>query len=367
MLERIYIENLKCFKKQFINFEKLTLLTGFNASGKSTTIQSLLLANQMTRHHQESPFIPLNGPIVKLGSVADVLNEDAKTREIKLIFEGSSDKISYNLDASERQKTFLKRHGIPTQASGTSALNNQIGNIIYLGALRHGVDDAFPTPENPDPIHADVGNHGQFAPWWLAEYSDEDVMPSRLHTNERAPTLRRQVNAWLSDIFPKCEVNAVKIPSTSLVKFELRTKNTEGWRRPANIGYGLSYAFPIVLASLLAKEGQILIIDSPEAHLHPQGQSKIGEFLARIASTGPQIVLETHSDHVVNGVRLAASKGNIGHEDIAIHFFKQELVSGENKTIITTPEVNADGTLSEWPTGFFDQSEIDMSTLAGWN
>lgn len=136
--------------------------------------------------------------------------------------------------------------------------------------------------------------------------------------------------------------------------------------RPANIGFGLTYAFPIIVAGLLAKKEQVLVIDSPEAHLHPLGQSKIGYFLGVIAAAGVQVIVETHSDHVLNGIRLAVAKKAISNESVGIHFFSSSNSGEENRPKIVSPQVDVNGSLSEWPSGFFDQTDKDLAALSGW-
>ena len=193
----------------------------------------------------------------------------------------------------------------------------------------------------------------------------------RCHPSDKARTLRRQFNAWASDLFPGAQANAQTIEKTSLVRLELRIGDLSDWRRPSNIGYGLTYAFPVIVAGLLAKPKQILIIDSPEAHLHPLGQSRIGCFLSQIAAAGVQVIIETHSDHVLNGVRLAVQNHKIAPDKISVHFFTQpEVASTKAKSTdssrVISPLIDSQGNLSEWPNGFFDQSEKDLARLAGW-
>jgi predicted ATPase len=127
--------------------------------------------------------------------------------------------------------------------------------------------------------------------------------------------------------------------------------------RPANVGFGFSYALPIVVAALTAAPGAVLIVESPEAHLHPAGQSAVGQFLARLASAGVQTILETHSDHVLNGIRRAvAERGLLSPDDVIVHFF-----GADGAAQLT---MRGSGALTEWPEGFFDQAEIDLSVLA---
>jgi predicted ATPase len=158
-----------------------------------------------------------------------------------------------------------------------------------------------------------------------------------------------------------------KIPGTDFIKLQFRSGPTDNWRRPGNIGYGLTYVFPILVSCLLAKKGQTIVIDSPEAHLHPLGQSKIGMFLATIAESGVQVLIETHSDHILNGVRIAAKQSFIQPENMLVHFFQGGRQSENAPPPIVTSLVSKEGSLSDWPEGFFDQAEKDLAELAGWN
>ena len=75
--------------------------------------------------------------------------------------------------------------------------------------------------------------------------------------------------------------------------------------RPTSVGFGIAYVLPVLVALLSANEKYMVIIENPEAHLHPRGQVAMGELIARAAAAGVQVIVETHSDHVLNGVRLA--------------------------------------------------------------
>ncbi|WP_299774673.1 DUF3696 domain-containing protein [uncultured Pseudoteredinibacter sp.] len=365
MLDGLMVENFKCLKRQFVPLSPLTLLTGFNAAGKSTAIQSVLLGSQMARTGSGCTGVPLNGDLVKLGSVGDVLCQFADEREVRFEYSAACSKSRVKLDASERSKTsLLVKPGSSLQEDST--INSILRNVINISATRIGTLDVFPSPENLEPVFADVGESGQFAPWWFDQHSDEDVCKEKAHPSEKALILRRQFSAWANEIFPGSEANTVNIERTPLVRLELRTGLQDQWKRPANIGYGLTYAFPILVAGLLAKKGQILIIDSPEAHLHPRGQSKIGFFLGAMAAAGVQVLIETHSDHVLNGVRLAVAKNVVPKGDVSIHFFSSSSDDFDPSAVVTSPIIDSEGNLSEWPEGFFDQSDKDLAALSGW-
>ncbi len=240
-----------------------------------------------------------------------------------------------------------------------SSLIEALQSLIFLSATREGTEEIFGAPRSSRPIHADIGTIGEFAAWWLERFSDEEVDPARRLASKSGTTLRRQVGAWGSELFPGFEASTQSLEKTGLVQLQLRTRITDEWRRPSNVGYGLSYAFPILVAGLLARSGQALLIDSPEAHLHPKAQSRMGRFIAAMANSGVQVVVETHSDHVLNGVRLAVRDKLIKAEAVSVHFF-----SGitDSDLGITSVHLDKDGAIDAWPTGFFDQSERDLAS-----
>ena len=390
MLKRIHIENLKCFERLSLPLAPLTLLTGFNAGGKSTAFQPLLLLGQAMRAGGINTQLPLNGPLAKLGTAAEVFNEHAATekRVVVIGVEDEAANATWSFRADDRGGTNLLLQDVMIEAGSgkissnamsmrelladkrlpreSKALFETLRSVVYLSAVRAGSSDTFPSPEMAEPVRADIGVEGEFAPWWFERLLDEAVDETRRHPTERAATLRRQVNAWAAELFPGADANAQKIPHTSLIRLELRTRTTEAYRRPANIGYGLTYAFPLLIALLLANAGQMIIIDSPEAHLHPRAQSAMGRILAHFSAAGVQVLVETHSDHILNVVRLAIQKQLIQSRQVAVHFFNAVPERTTDPAHIVSPFFDQNGNLSEWPAGFFDQTDQDLAALAGW-
>lgn len=390
MLNQISVKNFKCFRHLVLPLSPLSLLTGFNAAGKSSSLQPLLLLAQTLRSDPESPSLSLNGPLARLGTAAEVLSSQATSRTVEIGVATTEAEVCWSLEAEARNDggslritdVVLRTPTGSAEYKGASDLFHllprdvpnaerqimvPIRNAIVLSAVRLGTADTFPAPDSAVPIHADVGIQGEYAPWWFERFLDEPIDVARCHPKESARTLRRQFNAWANELFPGAQANAQKIVKTSLMRLELRLGDTDDWQRPSNIGYGLTYAFPVLIAGLLADKGQILIVDSPEAHLHPRGQSLIGRFLAHISAAGVQVLIETHSDHVLNGIRVAVRDGVLGGNQVAIHFFKDNQTRADRYIApIVSPKVDREGNLSEWPEGFFDQSENDLAKLAGW-
>ena len=96
-----------------------------------------------------------------------------------------------------------------------------------------------------------------------------------------------------------------------------------------------------------------MVVDCPESHLHPRSQSAVGRLLGQIAGAGLQILVETHIEHVLNGIRLAVRDGHVPPKDVALHFVGQGGVAGR----VTTLAMDKNGAVSDWPEGFFDQAE----------
>lgn len=129
------------------------------------------------------------------------------------------------------------------------------------------------------------------------------------------------------------------------------------------VGFGLTFCLPIVVAVLCAKKGDLIIVENPEAHLHPAAQSRLGGLLAMVAKYGVQVIIETHSEHIINGVRLAVLKKAIEPNEVVINFFSTNIDGGIFKPSHGNIRIQQDGELTEWPVHFFDQAELDFIEL----
>ncbi len=363
MITELEIENFKCFRNLRLSFGALTLLTGFNGGGKSSAIQPLLLLAQSARMQAIGPDMPLNGPLVRLGTVGDVLPSDrpAKSLSFEIVEQGGTQRWELTAKAGDR---FLRdaRKGRSKSARILTHDLTFLNKISYLSAVREGAADAFPLPEAEGALR-DVGIDGSYAPYLYDLFADDEVAFAKQKSDEKATSFRKQLDAWLGTLFPDAQANVQLVPQLSLLNLQFRLSGIGAWRRPVNIGYGLTYAFPILVALLAAEEGQLVIIDSPEAHLHPYAQSQMGRLLAHFAAAGVQILVETHSDHLLNGVRLAVKDRILPSPSLKLHFFTR---ASQDSHGVISPGIGADGRISDWPDGFFDQAEKDLSLLANW-
>ena len=173
----------------------------------------------------------------------------------------------------------------------------------------------------------------------------------------------------MSTFFPGCGLVVQPVPKVNAVTLGLRTSEATDFHRPIHVGFGLTQVLPIVVAALSARREGILLVENPEVHLHPGAQALMGQFLADVARAGVQVIVETHSDHVLNGVRRSVKAERLAAEDIAIHFFRprsDDGPHGPHGPQVITPLLDNSGNIDVWPEGFFDQFDKDTSHFAGW-
>lgn len=367
ILNALQIEDFKCFDQLRVPLASLTVLSGFNGAGKSTALQPILLLAQAARRHTwaceaATGDLPLNGEIVRLGSAGDVIRKQSldATARFSLFGDNKSLVLSATAKASARSLRVTKHEA----SDNWPELSHYLGRLVHLSAVRSGPAEAFPTPDLVTDQAPDVGVDGRFASYWYHELADAEIDPARRCPEEPGTTFRKQIDGWLGRLASNASANVQSLPVASVLALEFRLSEIGEWRRPANVGYGLTYAFPILVALLAAEPGSIVVIDSPEAHLHPQAQSRIGRMLAVFAAAGIQVIVETHSDHVLNGIRLAVRDKVLAAAELSLLFFAGSTLEGHG---VTSPRIDGEGRINEWPDGFFDQGDKDVAQLAGWN
>lgn len=364
MIDAIEIRGFKRFEQERIPFRSLTLLTGLNGAGKSTTIQAILLmrAASLTSNNR----IPLNGQFgLALGETSGILNANSDPHDgIGLEFKMANLPLTswgFNLgqdDDAHRLSIDITSCPdiIPSIISGPGR------NFAYLCAERLGPRDGL-SPDSIGSEQVGVGVQGEFTAQVLAQL-DRYLVPEhrRIEDSGIPPTLQHQVESWVSKIVRPIQIKAEWIQGTSITTLRFRSPGDSEWIRPYNTGFGISYALPIIVAGLTVMPGGILIVENPEAHLHPAGQSMMAGFLARVAKDDVQVIVETHSDHILNGLRRAIGEDKIlPHTDASVLFFDQV---EDKKPTITEIRFSPTGALDQWPARFFDQYQIDVAALS---
>lgn len=361
MLIETKVEGFKRLRSHAFNFRSLTVLAGLNGSGKTSLIQSLLLAREAST--LDAGTIRLNGPFgLELGIAEKVLNWGSAA-PIKISTRSGAGQSVWAFGVPEGEALFLNVDAKP--ATLPLAFSRTPRVFTYLDAERLGPRSVFQTAALPDD-ELEVGARGEHCAHVLSVLGDKaSAHPGRSHPSYTRTTprlLKYEVEAWLSEIARPIEVRGERFGASTVAELSFRSPGGE-WVLATNMGFGLSYALPIILGGLITENDGLFIVENPEAHLHPAGQSRMGVFLAWLAGHGVQILLETHSDHVLNGIRRAVAEHRyLPHDEAIIHYFAPDGPSGEAGPIelITIKE---SGNLSSWPAQFFDQYQIDVSSL----
>lgn len=385
MIHQLEIKNFKCFEILRLPLSALTLLAGTNASGKSSLLQSLVLLHQTIRENEWSPRLILNGDQLKLGTVQDVVNKIHGRDEFELAitiddqdsyrwrFVGERSEMSMQIECLSHSNetlstkkndtndpSFLHRL-LPYQFRMKNHISATLESLTYITAERIGPQDFYPLEDRR--IIQPVGPKGEYAMSRLYRLADRPVAPDIEITNV-APTLIKQVNAWMQRFFPGCAIDLNRVERMNAITLGIRNSDETDFHRPVNVGFGLTQVLPILIAVLSAMPDDLILIENPEVHLHPAGQALMGQFLAQASNaSGPQIILETHSDHVLNGIRRVVRQKKLTPDQVSLHFFR---APKQGLDQVVSPQLDQTGNLDTWPEGFFDQFDKDMNHFAGW-
>ena len=356
MINSVKISAFKSFKSCQTGLGGLTVLAGLNNSGKSSLIQAIRMC--LAARDAENPYID------GYGGYGELKSHSSASDEVMSIVLGTK--------RGDAVLTLLEsRHEV--------ANSKILPFTQFVSADRYGPRVQLPAMRE-DVEAMTVGVHGEYSAHYASTLERIIVAPPLRHPDAAANTLKHQLTKWMGEISP-----GIKIDFDVLKKYDASQLQVDG-ARPTNSGFGISYVMPIVLCLLtmsgsmgeddsdwrvkswfdfLRKQGGLLLIENPEAHLHPRGQTCLGQLTALASSSGLQVIVETHSDHFIDGIRIAVKHaGVVQHGDISIKYFsKNENEETEIEEIAVLP----DGKLSKWPSGFFDQMSINLRELAKKN
>lgn len=369
MITRIKIENFKAFKEAEINLTNLNLFTGMNGMGKSTFIQSLLLLRQSKAlFFPEISGLILKGDIIDLGKSKDAISIHADTEVISFELDiNYKEKInlSYSSEAESDVLPLIKNR-IPNRdlVERISLFNN---DFKYLRADRISPDHIYKANLSDVKQLGFLGYRGENTPLFIALNKLEPIkINSVKHPNSKADNLISNIDAWMNEITPGTHVISTYFSELDIVKLSYQFENGNDVTpefSPINVGFGFTYTLPIITAILSANKGDLIIIENPESHLHPQGQAKLGELIARAANDGVQLIIESHSDHLFNGIRVSIKNQIIEKDNVSIFYFERELENGQHITKIEQPIIESDGRVSSKPKGFFDEYSKQLDNL----
>lgn len=419
MLTKLILKNFKLFKDRTeVPLARINLFTGINGRGKSTVLQSFLLLMQSTQHDRTTENIHFNGSCVNLGFFEDVKNvQNGPSTPVSLGFIFSSDIVSYGIDYTiiyEPEDQLIGRiakisingsfNGKPFQYTIDREGDSMVFNDIYGNQTKFpAIYDLFIPSQFHDEILSKVYGSLSFL---KVHYISADRIGPKLYytsisqktfnstgatgentvstlfhsrdlvvdnkfienvsafynvvTENLDKTVAGQTNFWLDRIFYGAKYEINEVLDTNLLKFQISPDGNFDFHKPTNVGYGFSYVLPIIVSGLIAKPGEMIIIENPEAHLHPYAQSVIAKFLTLVSLKDVQVIVESHSEHILNGLRIPVFEGIIKKEDLSILYFDRSEYNH-----FSAIELDDEGGIRTWPKDFFDQSTRDFNHLLG--
>jgi len=376
MINKIRVKGLKSIRDLSVDCSNLNIFTGVNSSGKSTFLQALLIASQTGLTDD-----CLDGPLsLSLGEFREARNFNMPREDIVIEiwdseFSEPAGIVLFEQDDSEEYVVWTT-DDMPgeTKVSGDDidcpVLPIYGEDLNYLSCHRIGPMDIY---EKKMRSIESIGIEGEHAFSYLLKNMEDPVDCIQNSGEEIGNTLIAQVNYWLEYIAgTTLAIADLKKTNYLQVKYNNNPKNRNQdalYCRPMNVGAGVSYLASILIVCLGSKKGDIIVIENPEIHLHPKAQSRLCEFLYFISSNQRQIFIETHSDHIFNGVRVGTASGTMERDKISVNFFALDenfetqcnpIRFGEFGKIIG---MNSDMDIND----LFDQFEIDVDRMLGIN
>jgi len=375
MIRFVKLNNFKSHECTQLDFSNLTVLCGANGVGKSSALQALLLLRESYFNKKPFDYLDLKSNPISIGTAKDALYQYSDKEEVTFQLSTDIQNIELGFKVIDLTKTLIPKseHTFDMAKLDSEPLFSK--HCQFISAARLGPQQSYPK----DDVVVDIDNQisviegkAEHFVHFLERKRNMDVVEELCHPSVKFKDLLSQVTAWEREI--SSGVNVVVQDAGNLgyelkYRFNSAGNDTTYDFKASNVGFGLTYVMPVIVAILSAPPNAILFIENPESHLHPNGQAKLTELICLAAQAGIQIVLETHSDHIINGILVQCknfiedSKG-IAKENVSIYHFNRD----EEKHCTKAEKVNIeeDGRIRYAPKGFFDQFTIDRKRLMGF-
>ncbi|WP_288613015.1 DUF3696 domain-containing protein [uncultured Bacteroides sp.] len=366
MIKKLTLKNFKAFEEETFNIAPLTLITGINGMGKSSIIQSLLLLkdNYNIKNLTTGHPISLTGDLVDLETAESLCYFKANDRKVSIdiVDENSLEGNKLNDYCWDLDASIANAIELPFSFSSTGTLEDLSlfrPSFIFLSAERLGPRGEYEKKYKRN-FNTRLGVQGELTPAYLnnaANANQKIGLPGMKNSKlpQGADQLTENVNAWMSQIMALPMKTISNSISDSKFKLEYKFEGNMGKNFSAlQVGFGMTFVLPIVVALLQAQKGDLIIVENPEAHLHPAAQVEIGMMIAQAVENGVQVIVESHSDHILNSLRLARKKGILGEKDINLIFVQHDISSGTNITFTDEIQIKDNGKLTKRPEYFFD-------------
>ncbi len=351
-IEKIFTKYLKDANKRNTP-ERIAILKEIYSIDGAIDIEALCSRMAKSSHISRATFYNTKDLLISSGLVIEHNQANNKSQFEKAIHNTFKWEFLYQKD---KDKLISKEKHCKT---AMEFFRSQTKLFQYLSADRIGPKDLYDSSSIVVEDKKQIGLLGEFAAHFINVFGLQLEVAERLrHPFAKSEKLLAQINAWLTEISPGVSLNTKYVPEANKVildyQFDFVNQKTNSFR-PKNVGFGISYVLPIVLALLTAEEGKIIVIENPESHIHPRGQAQLGKLISLAASIGAQLFIETHSDHILNGIRVAVKERDIDKSKVNVMYFEKTTTDKEQFTKIIQIKVDSNGELSEYPENMMDE------------
>ncbi|MFI3306501.1 MAG: DUF3696 domain-containing protein [Rikenellaceae bacterium] len=374
MITNIRIGNFKLHENTSIDLGNLTILTGMNGMGKSSIIQALLLLRQSDVGAARLNSLNLKGELCDIGASGGLACQASASHNFEVgIKMGNGTKYDFAFEyPDDIYDTELKAIDPTIDLSGDEKCPIFTADFQYIGAFRFGPQKSYNRDTNIVKTKRQISKEmGQceYVIHYLDQYKSETIpieeLASPMTTNGDLRLLS-QVELWMRLIAPNIKIYVEPMEESFKLNYKfIREESIMTDSISAiNTGFGITYVLPIVVAVLSARRGSIILIENPEAHIHPKGQAVLMSLLALAAKNGVQIIIETHSDHIVNGALVSIVEKTITADMLSVYFFDRDEGNhtSTSQKLLTTEK----GRIKNPPKDFFDQIDLDLKTIMGF-
>lgn len=370
MIKSIALTNFKAYEDEEFNIAPLTLIAGINGMGKSSILQSLLMLRQsydVDYLNKDEKQIRLNGHFVNMENSNVLCNTMAADRTVVVSVETEKGNHTWSIDAQDPEETTPSCTYEGNDYKTMSLFSN---SMEFLTAERVGPRSEYRV-QSDKAYNTKLGVQGELTPAYLYKsmQQNENIgMDKMLFVDGDKQAMDKQlinnVNAWMSWIMNVKMSAYTHATDPQTIKLEYGLDDVWGHFSALQVGFGLSFVLPVVTALLKAKTGDLILIENPEAHLHPSAQVRLGQMISKAVSCGAQVIVETHSDHLLNGIRLARKEKVLKLEsDVNLIFVQRKSINNELVTLTNEIKIYDNGKLSDRPPFFFDTWEDTLMKL----
>lgn len=338
-MDRILFENVRCFgSRQDVPLAPLTLLVGENSSGKSTFLALVRIAWDLAHggavDFNEEPFL--------LGSFSQIVHSPLGLQRKGSFLVGCETVLSRGTPWKV-EGSFVSEGGQPVQ-SLVHQPRLPKAEAGSLGLRPHAFAPVRTSPRRTyDPIGILAQPEGSHVPMVLAHIAAEQ--PEQWKALVESLTAFGRQTGLFQDLAVRRLGDGPGDP------FQIQVRLGGSLVNLIDVGYGVSQILPIVVDCLRAESGSTFLLQQPEVHLHPRAQAELGSFLGVLAKQqNKRFVIETHSDYLVDRIRMDVrdGRGGLRPEDVSLLYFERE--NGEAR--IHRLELDAMGNIVNPPDGY---------------